>query len=361
MTPTLPHPESGLLEMEAARQHSRLTPYLVNALALALAFTLSVALGPVFIPPATLGRILFSALGGLAVNPAWPETFHTIVFAIRLPHAALVVLTGAALGGSGAAYQGLFRNPLADPYLIGVASGAGLGAVLAMAIHWPTTTLGMYGVPVAAFCGALLTILLVYQVARVNHALPTTTLILAGVAFSSFATALTSFLMMRSSDELRRATAWLLGGSILSGWEPVLVVSPYVLVGLGVLVASGHALNVLQYGEEQAQQLGLHVERAKAVLILAASLTTAAAVAFSGIIGFIGLIVPHTVRILWGPDYKRLVPLSTLGGASALLIADLLARALLGPQVLPVGIVTALAGAPFFLWVLRKSRSQFFA
>jgi iron complex transport system permease protein len=163
---------------------------------------------------------------------------------------------------------------------------------------------------------------------------------------------------MRSTEELRRAIGWLLGGSIMSGWEPVLVVLPYIVVGLGALCLSGHALNVLQFGEEQAQQLGLRAERAKALLILAASLTTAAAVAFSGIIGFVGLIVPHIVRILWGHDYKRLIPLSILGGSSALLLADLLARRLLAPQVLPVGIVTALAGAPFFLWVLRHAKDQ---
>ncbi|MDP3184527.1 MAG: iron chelate uptake ABC transporter family permease subunit, partial [Anaerolineales bacterium] len=187
---------------------------------------------------------------------------------------------------------------------------------------------------------------------------PTTTLILAGVAVSSLATALTSFLMLRSGEELHRALAWLLGGAAMSGWEPVLAVLPYILVGLGMLTLSGHALNVLQFGEEQAQQLGLNVERTKAILILAASLTTAAAVSFSGLIGFIGLVTPHIVRILWGSDYKHLVPLSILSGSTALLLADLLARVLLAPQVLPVGIVTALAGAPFFLWVLRRVKSQ---
>ena len=166
--------------------------------------------------------------------------------------------------------------------------------------------------------------------------------------------------MLRSEDELRRAISWLLGGAILGGWEPVLVVLPYIVLGLGVLVVSGHALNLLQFGEEQAQQLGLPVERAKALLIIAASLTTAAAVAFSGIIGFVGLIVPHLVRILWGPDYKHLIPLSVLGGSTVLLLADLLARVVLTPQVLPVGIVTALAGAPFFLWILRRARAEAF-
>jgi iron complex transport system permease protein len=337
---------------------STFQPYLVNLLCLAAALVLSVAVGPVLIPPGTLLRILANGLPGVAIQPDWPANFATIVQQIRLPHTILILLTGAALGGSGAAYQGVFRNPLADPYLIGVASGAGLGAVFAMAVRRPSGLFGLYAIPVAAFLGAALTILLVYTLARVGKSLPTTSLILAGVAISAFATSLTSFLMLRSNQELRRAIGWLMGGSILSGWEPVLAVLPYVLLGLLLLLTSGHALNVLQFGEEQAVQLGLPAEKVKALILLAASLTTAAAVAFSGVIGFVGLIVPHLVRLLWGPDYRRLVPLSILGGGTLLLLADLLARTVLAPQVIPVGIVTALAGAPFFLWVLRRARDQ---
>lgn len=332
-------------------------PFLLNFLVFLLALVLSVAVGSVFIPPATLARILFSGISSLTIQPDWPETFTAIIFKIRLPHTALVVLTGAGLAGSGAAYQGLFRNPLADPYLIGVASGAGLGAVFALSANWPDDLFGLYTVPIAAFAGAALTVFLVYNLSRIGHTSPITTLILAGVALSSFATALTSFLMLRSNEEMRRALGWLLGGSLLSGWDPVMAVFPYILVGLGILVVSGHTLNVLQFGEEQAQQLGMHVERTKLILIFAASLTTAAAVAFSGIIGFIGLIVPHLMRILWGSDYRRLLPLSIIGGSTALLLADILARVALAPQVLPVGIVTALAGAPFFLWILRRTKS----
>lgn len=332
-------------------------PFLFNFLLFLISLVLSVAVGAVFIPPATLARILVSGLSGLAITPDWPETFTAIVFKIRLPHTALVVLTGAGLAGSGAAYQGLFRNPLADPYLIGVASGAGLGAVFALSTHWPDDLFGLYTVPVAAFVGAALTVFLVYHFSRIGPTSPITTLILAGVALSSFATALTSYLMLRSNEEMRRALGWLLGGSLLSGWDPVLAALPYILLGLGILVVSGHALNVLQFGEEQAQQLGLNVERVKLILIFAASLTTAAAVAFSGIIGFIGLVVPHVMRILWSSDYRRLMPLSIIGGSTALLLADTLARVVLAPQTLPVGIVTALAGAPFFLWILRRSKS----
>ena len=207
----------------------------------------------------------------------------------------LIAMTGAALGGSGAAYQGVFRNPLADPYLIGVASGAGLGAVAGMAIPWPSSMLGLYTIPAAAFAGAIITVALVYSLARVGRPCRRPRLILSGVAISSFASSLTSLLMLRSNDEIRRAMGWLLGGSIIGGWEPVSAILPYIVVGLAMLIASGHALNVLQFGEDQAQQLGLPAERAKTVILLAASLTTAAAVAFSGVIGFIGLIVPHVI------------------------------------------------------------------
>lgn len=333
-----------------------LRPYVINLGLLVLALLLSVALGSVLIPPGVLARLVASRLPWVSFDLQGMQAFTTILFQIRMPHAALMALTGAALSGSGAAYQGLFRNPLADPYLIGVASGAGLGAVLAMSIPHQESFLGLLSVPAVAFVGAFLTVAAVYFLARVGNAVPTTTLILAGVAVGSFATALTSYLMLRSQGELRRSIAWMLGGSTSSGWEPVLVALPYVILSLGMLSLSGHALNVLQFGDEQAQQLGLPVERTKILLILAASLATAAAVSFSGIIGFVGLIVPHLARLLWGSDYRRIIPLSILGGASALLLADLVARLVLAPEELPVGIVTALTGAPFFLWVLRRTR-----
>ena len=311
---------------------------------------LSIAIGAVFISPLDVLRTLF----GRAAN----ETHSTILWSIRLPRTALIAMVGAALAGSGSAYQGLFRNPLADPYLIGVASGAGLGAVLAMTIQWPTASLGLISIPAIAFAASLLTVLLVYLFARVGAEVPTTNLILAGVAVSSFTGALTSYLMMRSTGELRSALSWLLGGVSLTGWSSILALTPYLALGLITLCLSGHALNLLQFGDEQATQLGLDTRRARLIIIVAASLTTAAAVSFAGIIGFIGLIVPHVVRIFWGADYRRLIPLSILTGAGALLLADVLARVLLAPQELPVGIVTALAGAPFFLWVLRRSRKM---
>lgn len=335
-------------------------PYLINTLLFLAALVFSVALGAVFIPPGMITRILFDQVPGVNLVPDWPGSYAAIILAVRLPHTVLVALTGAALACSGAAYQGLFRNPLADPYLIGVASGAGLGAVFSMSINWPTGLLGYYLIPVGAFVGATLTVIVVYNLARVNGMVPLTTLILAGVAVGAFASALTSFLMLRSDEQIHRAISFLLGGSPMAGWNPVIAALPYVVVGMGMLSLFGHSLNVLQFGEEEAIQMGLNVDRAKRLIIITASLTTAVAVAFSGIIGFIGLIVPHVVRLVWGPDYRRLVPLSMILGCTALLGADMLARILLAPSTLPVGIVTALAGAPFFLWILRRAKREVF-
>lgn len=333
-------------------------PYIFCIIALLVTFILSVGIGSVSIPPATTIRLLIKNIMGLGSTMDIPTSVVDILFKIRLPHSILILMTGAALSGSGAAYQGLFRNPLADPYLIGVASGAGLGAVIAMAISWPSNLMGMYIIPISAFCGAILTVFIVYQLSRIGKHVPMTSLILAGVAISSFANALTSLLMLQSDEEVHRALSWLLGSGTMTGWHPVIAMIPYLLIGIACLVYSGHSLNVLQFGEEQAQQLGVSIDRVKLIVIMSASLTTATAVAFSGIIGFIGLIVPHLIRILWGTDYRHLISLSFLGGSSVLLIADLLARTIFAPQILPVGIVTALAGAPFFLWILRRFRGE---
>jgi iron complex transport system permease protein len=331
--------------------------YLLPLTILAICLLGSVAVGSVFIPPSTILGLFGARFSGQTIPAEW-QPFAAIIFDLRMPRTALIALTGAALSGSGAAYQGLFRNPLADPYLIGVASGAGLGAVLAMSMKWSYNFWGLVATPIFAFLSALLTVLVVYQLARVGTTLPVTNLILAGVAVSSFATALTSYLMINATGELRHALVWLLGGAAHTGWQPVLAVLPFVIFGLGILSCLGHALNVMQFGDEQAQQLGLPVNRIRWLVILAASMTTAAAVAFGGIIGFVGLIVPHTVRLIWGGDYRRMIPLSIVNGATLLLCADILARLVLAPREVPVGIITALAGAPFFLWVLRRAKQQ---
>ena len=333
-------------------------PWIVSLALLGIALILSVLIGSVFIPPSTLAAILLFRSININAMPEALRSFATILYYIRLPRAILMALSGAALAGSGAAYQGLFHNPLADQYLIGIASGAGLGAVLALSLNLPYSDFGLFLIPLFAFSGAILTVVVVYQLAKVGKTLPTTNLILAGVAVSSFATAVTSFLMLSSNDELRHSFVWLMGGATLSGWQPVWAMLPYVTLGLGSLLLSGHVLNVLQFGDEQAQQLGINVTRARQLIIVSASLTTAAAVSFTGIIGFVGLIIPHLIRLLCGGNYRSLLGLSILNGATLLLIADLLARVIMPPQEIPVGIITAICGAPFFLWVLRKAKEQ---
>lgn len=331
-------------------------PYLIAVAILVAAMLLSVVVGSVFIPLKDIFQVFWQGITGEMTEQSAP--LAAIIFKLRLPRTILIALTGAALSSSGAAYQGLFRNPLADPYVIGVASGAGLGAVIGMSIQWPYEWAATFFIPALAFMAGLITVLLVYTLSRVNKAVPATSLILAGVAISSFTTAITSFIMLRSTGELRRALVWLLGGSTLSGWQPVLGMLPYAIFGMGALLTMGYTLNVMQFGDEQAAQLGLRVERRRLLVIVAASLTTAAAVSFAGVIGFVGLITPHIVRLLTGADYRRLLPLSTLAGAAFLLIADILARVVMAPQEVPVGIITALAGAPFFIWVLRRSRPE---
>jgi len=331
-------------------------PFLVIFILLGLSFLLSIALGAVTIPPGNVLKILLNKLPWFELEGIWPAYFETILWDLRLPHTILVTLTGAALAGSGASFQGLFRNPLADPYLIGVASGAGLGAIVVMSIPQA----GRYLIPIGAFLGGLGTIAVVYRLAKVGKIVPLTTLILAGVAIGSFTSALTSFLMLISDEMILQAMSFLLGGSTVTGWEPIAIALPYFSVGILLLVLSGHSLNVLQFGEEQALQLGLSVERVKIFIIISASLTTAAAVSFSGVIGFIGLVVPHIIRLVWGGDYKKLIPLSILGGGITLLISDILARIVMAPSYLPVGIVTALIGAPFFLWILRRAKKEVF-
>ena len=350
-----------MIETEKASRSilsQRRRPFWLAGGVLLLSFLMSVAIGPINIPPLDVLNIFVSRILISVSTSGWPETFETILLQVRLPNAVLIALTGMALAGSGAAYQGLFRNPLADPYVIGVASGAGLGAVLAMAFRWPETIVGMLAIPIAAFTGALITVAIVYAIARVGRSTPVTTLILAGVAVSSFATAMMTMIMILSSAEIHRAVNWLVGGFSLGGWGPVIAAIPYLIPGLGTLWVLGRQLNVLQFGDDQAHQMGLDVERAKIVIIVAASLVAATAVAFSGIIAFVGLIVPHFVRILWGSDYRRLLPLATLLGGSFLLLADLVARTALAPRQLPVGIITALVGAPFFLWLLYRSKGS---
>lgn len=333
-------------------------PLLTTSALMVLCLLISIGVGSIFIPPDQIMSVIWRALRGIPAATDQENRLRVILLTLRLPRSLLMAMTGAALAGSGCAYQSLFQNPLADPYLIGAASGAGLGALLSLTVQWPGSSFSYLAVPLAAFLGAVLAVFLAFQLAKVGQSLPVTNLILAGVAVSSFATALSSFLMINASGELRRALVWLMGGSSMAGWKPVIGQLPYALGGLAVLIAMSFQLNVLQFGDEQARQLGVNVKRSRTIIILASTLSTAAAVAFTGIIGFVGLIIPHIARRIWGGDTRRILPLSIISGAAFLLLADVLARIVMAPQELPVGIITALCGAPFFLIILRQSRKQ---
>ena len=324
------------------------------------AIILGVAIGSVPIPLRIITDLILDRLHITNITIEDISKYSTILFDIRMPRVALMALTGAALATAGATYQGLFRNPLADPYLVGVASGAGLGATIAITTNLNANPLGISIITMAAFAGGIITVGIVVLAARVAKTTPVTTMLLAGIAIGSFATAATTLLMLRRPDGLQRAFNWMLGAYLGGGWIPVKIMIPYMVLGCLLIFTNARALNVFQLGEEQAQQLGIHVERLKIILIAAATLMTASAVAFGGLIGFVGLIVPHALRILTGPDYRRLLPCCLLGGASFLVLSDLAARNIMAPQELPVGIITALTGTPFFIFLLRKLKRSVF-
>lgn len=317
-------------------------------------------LGSVSIPLGTTFGILLSKLPFIEITPDWPASFEIIIENIRMPRVLLACIVGAALAVAGATYQGLFRNPLADPYLIGVAQGAALGAVIGFL--FPIVIFGgVTGIiPIFAFLGALFSVALVYMLARVGGMIPVTTLILAGVAMGSLFSAMVSYLITISGDKIHGIIFWMMGSFSSSQWDEVKITWPIILIGIAVIFLFARALNIMQLGEEQAKQLGIDVEKVKIILLAVSTLITAAAVSFVGIIGFVGIIVPHAVRLIWGPDHRFLLPLSALVGAIFMILADIVARTLLAPTEIPIGIITALCGAPFFLYLLRKRTKVLF-
>lgn len=327
---------------------------------LLLVISFATTIGSVDIPFSTTSSILISKLPFIDITPAWTDAMETIVLEIRLPRVLLAGLVGAALSIAGATYQGLFRNPLADPYLIGVAQGAALGAVIGflLPVSLLGTSIGL--IPVLAFAGALLSIAVVYSLARVGRTMPLTTLILAGVALGALLGAIVAYLALTSGQMVRSILFWLTGSFSLSQWSEVWIVLPIIIIGAAVILLFARSLNIMQFDEEQAQQLGVNVERLKIILLIAATLVTAAAVSFVGIIGFVGIIVPHAVRLIWGPDHRFLLPLSILSGAIFLILADVLARTMAAPSEIPIGVITAIFGAPFFLFLLRRRAKMLF-
>ena len=346
-------PEGATTALALAYPWRRL---MIGLVVVAVVGMLAASQGSVRMPILTVFEMVVSRMPLIDIAQSWPETWDTILWQLRVPRIVLAGLVGCALAVSGATYQGLFRNPLADPALIGAASGAGLGATVVLVTGVPLYFHGVSLVPIAAFAGAIASVMAAYVIARQSEGLPLTTLILAGVAIAFLTGAVSSLLMIRSDPDLRPVLSWLLGGFISAQWKHSLIMLPYLVPSLLLVLAYGRILNVLQLDGDHALHLGVNVERTKVLLIAAATLSTAAAVSFSGPIGFVGLIAPHAVRLIWGSDYRFLLPMSAIVGAGFLILADLVARTATSPAELPVGIVTAFCGAPFFLYLLRRRK-----
>jgi iron complex transport system permease protein len=331
-----------------------------GAVAVLVAVVAGLALGPVRLPAGGVVLEVLDLLPGVELDSGLDERQSAIVIRLRLPRVVLGLLVGALLALAGGCYQGTFRNPLADPYLLGVAAGAGLGATVALSSYRAAATgtaAVPAAVPVAAFAGALGAVTLTYLLgAAGGRDRSPATLILAGVAVSAFLAAVQTYLLQRNVEAIRQVYTWLLGRLAGADWHDVRLLLPYAVVVAVVILAMRRELDVLAVGDDEAAGLGLHPQRSRYLLLGAASLGTAAAVSVSGLIGFVGIIVPHIVRLLAGPSYRAILPLSMLFGGAFLTLADLAARTMDAPREVPIGVVTAFLGAPFFVLVLRTTR-----
>ncbi len=323
---------------------------------LLVAVVVGVMAGPVDLGVGEVLRSIGARLHVPGVTSPLTETEEAILWQIRVPRVVLGALVGGMLALAGATYQGVFRNPLADPYLLGVAAGAGLGATLAIA-YLPEGLRSQRALPLAAFIGGSVAVVLTYAVGRsAGRERDAATLVLAGVTVASFLTALQTFVQQQNADTLQQVYSWILGSLPSSGWEDVVLILPYITVATAVILVHRRVVDVLSLGDDEASSLGVDVRRVRLVLVVAATAGTAAAVAISGLIGFVGIIVPHTIRLLSGVGYRALLPLAFVVGSGFLVLADVVARTALAPAEIPLGVVTAFVGAPFFALVLRTSR-----
>ncbi|MHB8994182.1 MAG: FecCD family ABC transporter permease [Armatimonadota bacterium] len=335
------------------RRYRLLVPLLLVAIVAAGA--LSLVVGAADQPAREVVRALGDGLRQVLTGTPYPQDgLHIIVLQLRLPRVILAALVGICLALAGAIMQALFQNALADPYLVGVSSGAGLGAVVAIMLGVPLAFLGLTAIPLLAFIGALGVVFLVYVLARRGGRVQTGTLLLTGIAVGSLVSAVTSFLMMVMQQDLRQVLFWLLGGLSGRGWQEVWVILPQAALGLGAALVLSRPLNMLLLGDEAAASLGMNIQTSKRLLLALASLLAAGAVAVSGVIAFVGLVVPHVTRLAVGPDHRRLLPVCALSGALLMILSDIAARVLLAPTELPIGIITSALGCPFFLYLLHR-------
>lgn len=330
----------------------------IAVLAAIAAAAIGVSVGAVSIPPGRVALELLAPLTGHRVDSGLSDTDATILWQIRFPRVVLGLLVGAMLAVAGGSYQAVFRNPLADPYLLGVAAGAGLGATVVIAWRSGAGHQAPLLLPIAAFVGALAAVALATVLGGATRTTgAVTTLVLSGVVIASFMTAVQTYLQQRHSDTLREVYSWILGRLATQGWREVAIVAPYVVISSAVLLGFSRRLDVLRLGDDEAASLGVSVRRVRLAVVIAASLGTAAAVAVSGLIGFVGIVVPHLVRLMAGHSYRVVLPVSLLLGGAFLTLADVVARTAQSPAELPIGVVTAFIGAPFFLIVMRTSRT----
>jgi iron complex transport system permease protein len=332
----------------------------VAVVALACSLLLGLMIGPAGpawwrVPLELLNRLPF-----VSVHSGLTPTDWSIVSQIRAPRVVLAAIVGSTLSIAGASYQGVFRNPLVDPYLLGVAAGAGLGATIVITINRSGTSSWIIDpLPMIAFVGGLIAVLVTYLVGTTGKGeRSSTSLVLAGVAVTSLATAAQTFLLQRNSDVVRQVYSWILGRLSSATWGDVRLVLPYVLLSTIVLLLHRRLLDVLRVGDEEATALGVNVSRVRLVVVIAATLGTASVVAVSGLIGFVGIIVPHAVRLVVGTSYRLVLPISLLFGAAFLILADIPGRVLDHPAETPIGVVTAFLGAPFFLLILRTRKNE---
>ena len=319
---------------------------------LGLVILFSITVGSVKVKPLRSIMIFFQSILGL--KGAGTETERAIILSLRVPRALMAGLVGAGLSVSGAIFQALLRNPLADPYILGVSSGAAVGAIIAILMGLSTLSIGL---PLASFIGALLTIVIVFNFGRQDGKIHPNTLLLAGVIIGSFLSALIMFFISISQkEELHTIIFWLMGDFSFSNTQAIYMIFPYIFFGFIFLYLRARQFNLILSGEESALQMGVDVERLKLISYLLASLITAASVSVCGLIGFVGLIVPHSVRLIFGPDHRLLLPSAALIGASFLIASDTFARTLLAPTELPVGVITAAFGGPFFIYLLRTRK-----
>jgi iron complex transport system permease protein len=327
---------------------------------LLLSAVVSLSLGSAQLPLAHVWGILWHQLPvvGDWVHANWPQSSEKIVLEVRLPRVLLAILIGACLSLSGAGFQGVLRNPLADPYTLGVASGAAVGAAFIILFGLQSVLFGAWTTPVVAFCTGLFSLLIVLRLANIHGKFQLETLILSGVVVQAFLGSMVSFMVSLSEKVVNEIVFWLMGSLAMRGWSFAYMLVPFLLCGLAVLLAYARTLNLLVLGERQAGHLGVRVTRTRLVVLIVCTFMTAAAVSVAGTIGFVGLVVPHLVRLMAGPDHRLLIPLSAIFGGVYLLWADTLARMALSPAEIPLGVVTAFLGAPFFAYLLRKNKKM---